>query len=320
MAIVDIISEHDGKTGEWSLDGGFRLTVQAYVMTDDPKTGPETFLRALGLNVGDTYRYPLTGTPTETNATLFLQSINILGIDEDGRCARLGALFSRNDPSKDDRGPVDEDGNRDPFAAPPKLRWASDVEEFAHTHDKDGTPILNTAGDPPSEPIITPVSVPTAIVSRMVREFDTAWIDSFRGRINATEWLGWPAGSVMCKEITADREWLPDVQGYGWAVEYQFAFKPPIVVDDGGDDVLIYPGWSAQVRNAGLREKVSGVIKQILVDDAPVSSPVGLKLDGTKAGPSDDPVYLTFDVHPEAEFADLDLPSDLFTVGTPEIP
>jgi len=314
---ITIKTKKDGKSGSWSLDRGFNLTASVRVEADSADVGPEAILRSLGLNVGATYRYPLTGTPTETNAFLFLQSVNLDSVSPDGKWHEVSVTFGPSDPSKDDRGPVGEDGVRDPFAAPPRLRWATEFEDYAPTLDKAGTPILNKAGDPFSTPIVIPYPTSVAIVSRVEREYDDAWLTNFKGRVNDAEWMGWPAGSVLCRDITGDREWNDDVQGYTWPTEYQFAFRPPIVVSTK----KVYPGWAVQVLNAGLREKVSGVKRPITVKGAQVSEPWLLDSSGVAyaEGSTADPVYLTFDLYPEADFSLLDLPADLFTVGTPEI-
>ncbi|WP_337177656.1 hypothetical protein, partial [Paludisphaera sp.] len=187
MPVTKITQKIDGLSGGWSLDGGFNLAVSVYIQCT-PGTDPEAMLRSLGLPVGATYRFPLTGTPTATNPRLFLESISIDSVDGDGAGAHLTAKFTPADPSKDDRGPVDEHGNRDPFAAPPKLRWATEAEEFAVTHDKAGQPILNAAGEPYESGVVIPLSTPIAVVSRLAREFDEAWLDVYKGRINSVPW------------------------------------------------------------------------------------------------------------------------------------
>jgi hypothetical protein len=318
MAVVAIKSKKDGKAGGWTLDKGLQLTATVRVHMDSAATGPQAILRSLGLNVGDAYRYPLTGTPTETNASLFVQDIQIGATSANGLLCDVNVTFGPQDPAKDDRGPVDpETGLRDPFAAPVKLRWTTEFEDYAPEMDKAGNPILNKAGDPFSTPIVIPYPTSVAIVSRVEREYDETWLSNFKGRVNSAEWLGWPAGSVLCQDINGDREWNDDIQGWTWPTEYKFAFRPPIVVSSK----KVYPGWSVQVLNAGLREKVSGVKRPIIIKGAQVSEPWLLDSSGV-AYPEDstaEPVYLTFDIYPEADFDALGLPADLFTVGTPGV-
>ncbi|WP_165073323.1 hypothetical protein [Paludisphaera rhizosphaerae] len=294
-----------------------------YVDSDDRRDGPQAAITSLGLNVGDTYRYPLTGTPTETNARLFLNSIDVeeqAAVSNGKKRFTLAVVFSPIDPNKDPGGPMGEDGYRDPFAAPPTLRAYGDPEEEAVMHDKDGTPILNTAGDPYDPGLSRPKSLLIFEIGRVEREFDYSRITDIKDHLNDAAWMGFPARSVMCLDIQPERVWSSDANGWTWPTVYKFAYREDLTVDDGGDDVVLYPGWTAKVLNQGLRQKVSGERKQIFIDNAPVSAPVLLKDDGTVAAPTDDPVYKYYDYLPEADFSVLDFPSDLFSAGTPEIP
>jgi hypothetical protein len=323
VAITEIIEAREGIGGAWNLQSGRRFNVKLYVHADDRDTGPQAFLESLGLNVGDTYRYPLTRTPTETNARLFLQDITLDRVDRIGTGGLRGTVtvsFGPYDTSKNE-GPVGPDGYRDPFSAPPQVRGYGEAEEEAVLKDVvTGEPVLNSAGDP-LPGVTRPRSTLIYEVSRVERMHPLSRILDYKDHTNATEWLGFPARSVLCMDIQPVRRWDEDVFGWVWDVTYKFGVRRDIVVEgEGEDDVTVYSGWKKQVLDAGLRQKVGGVRLPILDGQAPVSAPVCLKTDGTKAGPTDEPNYLYFEVYETAEFADFEFPSDLFSAGTPEPP
>lgn len=327
MAITEIIEQLPGATGRWNLQSGHSLTVKLKARSDSRLDGPLAVLAALPLRIGDTYRYPITKPATETAAWLFVQDVaidEVKPLADGGMIWTLSVAYSKLDPSKDDKGPVGDDGVRDPFAAPPKLSWRSQVEEEAKYRDRDGEVLLNKAGDPFIPPITVPRPVVVAVVHRVEREFSSAWVTEYMGRINDAEWLGWPAGSVLCLEITSDRDWNTDISGWVWNTEYQFAFKEPVLGEDGS---IIRDGWTMNVLNAGMREKIASIdtgtgfaLKQIIVDGAPISSPVNLKSDGRVLQPGGDPVFLPFNVYAEADFTGLNMPDDLFSAGSPAPP
>lgn len=323
MAITEVIEQLPGASGSWSLQGGHQLAVKLKITSNSRLDGPKAVLAATGVKVGDAYRFPLTKAATETDPRLFVQNVSIDGATPTGNGGVIWTAtvtYSRLDPSKDERGPTDpETGVRDPFAAPPKLNWRSQVEEEAKLLDRDGVWILNKAGDPFDPPITVPRPVVVAVVRRVEREFTSTWIEDYEGRVNSAEWLGFPAGEVLCQQVTSDREWNDDVAGWVWNTEYQFAFKKSITAGDK----VIRAGWAAQVLNQGMRYKdpVSGKnVACLTADKIPVSQPAQLKSDGTQAGEDDKPIYLTFNVYPEVDFAGLNMPEDLFSAGTPEPP
>ncbi|WP_165250203.1 hypothetical protein [Paludisphaera soli] len=320
MAITEIIEAKNGISGGWNLQAGRRFTVKLFVHADDRDTGPQALIEALGLNVGDTYRYPLTRTATETNARLFLQDISLDGVEylASGLRGTVSVAFGPYDPSKNE-GPVGPDGYRDPFAAPPQVRGYGEAEEEAVLKDVvTGAPLLNSAGDP-LPGVMRPRSTHVVEVTRVERFHPLFRITDYKDHVNATAWMGWPSKSVLCMDIQPSRRWEPEVSGYVWDVTYKFGFRQDILSEEEGEPVL-YTGWKKQVLDAGLRQKVGGVRLPILDGHSPVSAPVCLKPDGTKAGPDDDPHYLYVDVYETAEFADFGFPADLFTAGTPEPP
>lgn len=308
-----IVTEQKGnRSGGWSLQGGRTYSITCRVETDNPLIGPRAAMRSVGVDAGAFYRFPLSGTALEWDYAAFLNSIDAREIADDGMSWDVTLAYAQISP-KDQAGGDGEGANAgafilSPFAVKPSVQWGSETEEIARTHDRAGQPILNTAGDPFDPPLSAPVSNPVATIVRNLRSYDGAWVGSYKDHVNQSVWMGYPAGTVLCKDITGESVYDTD-WGWYWRVTYQFAFRPIWV--EGGK--IILPGWATQVLNAGMRQLKSGEVKQILVEGAPTSTPIPLKENGEAATPTDDPHYLTFDVYPEADFDDLDLPPDLFS-------
>jgi len=142
--------------------------------------------------------------------------------------------------------------------------------------------------------------------------YDPTTAGDYTNRVNGSEWLGWPAESLLLRNIGFERVWNADVGGVVWNLTWSFAFKKPIEVSSK----IVYPGWKLVILNAGYRELVAGEPKQIYINDDPATSPVPLASDGAKLASGADPIYLPFDMRPTADFNDFDFPSDLFSAGT----
>ncbi|OJW12667.1 MAG: hypothetical protein BGO49_24925 [Planctomycetales bacterium 71-10] len=199
-----------------------------------------------------------------------------------------------------------------PWLAYPSLKWSSEDSEFYPTHDRTGKPILNSAGDifdpSPSIPLPTPI----ATITRVEQGFLPIWITQFKGTVNAAPWMGFPAESVLCKDITADSSTDSD-WGILYNVTYTFAFRPPILASDGV--TIMVAGWDAFIANVGKRQLVDGKREEIRDKDGQsISDPVPLQLvDGTYD--EDDPktYYLRFPVYPTSDFSYFNFPANLFS-------
>lgn len=307
---------YGGSSGGWTLQDGFSYSVdvQAVVDPGDPVPGAKAVMEATGLAWNATYRYPIASTATETDARAYLQSVEVSPASETGRVFKVNLKFGRYNANQE---AVDPDtGVKDPFSEPPTLRGRGEEVEVAVAYDNAGNPVLNSAGEPFAN--APTISLPTLVfeVSQLRRTFDPSLITSLQGHVNDAEWQGWPAGSVLCKSVTASRTWNSDTDSWAWDTSYEFAMREPI--ESGGVDVL--PGWTLQILDCGYSAKDGTNPNKLILDKtgATVSDPVPLDGAGGRLDPADDPVYLEFAVYPEASFATLlpDLPPDLFSAGT----
>jgi hypothetical protein len=322
MGIVAINELAADRSAAFSISGGRTHSVTLDVETDDQTMAPAAIIMELGLYPSMPYRFPLTTASTFQDLGSFLQSVKVDTV-ESGFEHRVTLEFSPYDASIDGaaQGPQVDNWIMAPFLAPPTVRWSSASEDFYVTHDRDGKPILNKAGDPFEPAIQIPISTPVANITRVLKSFDPGWISYFKDSVNDAEWLGQTAESVLCQEITADKFYDAD-WGHLWTVNYQFAFRPSVVSDDGLD-TLIQPGWAVQVLNAGLRQRklvdaehLVYAKRQIKIEGAPVNSPEKLDAEGAY-DPNGEPIFLTFNVRRKVDFSLLNLPLDLFSASTP---
>lgn len=300
-------SPHEGVSGGWSLQGGKTFKVDVWAECDTP-TGPDTVIETAGFKVGDVYSWPLVGTALETNSYLFIQSIDIQPDSEDSLRYKMTVQYGPLNPSQEGT----DDGVYDPFAVPPTFRCYGEDEDYYPLVDRDGVPLLNSAGDYLTE-IPVKSSVPTFEVGVVVPDFPLAALSGVKGHINASAWQGFEAGTLLCADVNTNRVWDERANLYKWEVTYVFQYKKPVLKTYSSQSVQFTSGWTACVLDAGLRQKVSGKKVPILSEGVPTSEPLPLKADGTAAGPSDNLHFLFFNVIPTADFSVLPIPSGVFS-------
>jgi len=314
MSVLQVKAMKNGVRHNASVDGrNYQVTLRADVesVADGPIAVRDFLASNFGLVAGATWRWPLGGTATETDLGSFLQGVDISHLDNDGLSYRVVLDYKPLDPSVTPGTSLNA-WIMTPWDAPPTLKWSSEEVEWAITHDRTGKEILNGAGDPYDPPILDSITVPIATVSRVEKAFDPDWILVYKNRLNDDVWLGWPAESVLCRDISGDRFYDPD-WGWLWNVTYVYGFKPEIKADD---DTVIQAGWDAYILNSGIRELRDGKLRPIILGNAPTSSPLPLTEDG-EYDPDGSPNYLRFKVKLTVDFDDFGMPSNLFSASTP---
>lgn len=311
----------------WTPQGGRTFSLQVRVITDDPNIGPRAVSRSLGVDAGAYYKSPLA-SPNEWDYGAWLSSVEGSEENDDGKSwiVSLGySPFNWQELQGGKEGDSASTFTANPFNAPPTVRWSSESEEVACTLDRYATPILNSAGDPFDPPLTKVKSTPICTITRMLPSFDTNWLTQYKDHVNKSEWQGFPAGTVLVKDMTADRTYLNDY-GYAWEQTITLAFRPIILAESTDPEApwktdidIVEAGWATQVLNSGLRQRVPDPdnpgdykVEQVLIDNSPTSSEVYLTKDGT-FDPNTDPNYLAFDLYDEVEFDGFDLPDDLFS-------
>jgi hypothetical protein len=323
MAIAYVRPRKSSRSHYADLSGRY-YTVEAVAVVDDIATGPKAirdYLATQGYTAGAAYKWPLD-SPTETDLASYLQRVDVDTETEDGLQYRVRLSYGPRNVRDD--GPAQGDGLVNwvmaPWETPPELAWTSEEEEVHLGFDRDGNPLLNTAGDPFDPTIPTRISTPILKVTRTQRPpFLPAWITTYKNVVNDAEWQGFPAESVLCRDITADRIWDAD-HGKLWRTTYTFAFRPSVLASDG--TTVLIPGWASRTQNTGRREIVyqmveglpisTGKLRKITDEDGqPVADPVPLAEDGTPLAAGDDVIYKLFNMYPKVDFGYFNFPADM---------
>ncbi|WP_337175374.1 hypothetical protein [Paludisphaera sp.] len=314
---MSILPKKTGSRHSANLTGR-SYAVELIAVVDDLATGPKALrdqLAAAGFVAGQGYQWPLPpASAAESDPAARLTGMEVAQDATDGRNYTVTLAYQTHDPEKDNGaqgGGAATGWVMAPWLAMPTLDWSSDDVDFYPTHDREGNPLVNSAGDPfdpgPSIKLPTPI----ATVARVEQGFLPEWITAFKGRVNDAPWMGYPAESVLCKDITAKRANDPDWGGL-YTVTYTFAFRPPIT---SPSDKVIVAGWDLMIANLGKRRIVAGKPEEIRDKDAqPISDPVFLDPDDGSYDPDSppEPNYKVVPVYPTADFDFFNLPPALF--------
>lgn len=205
--------------------------------------------------------------------------------------------------------------------SPIEYDWDEWTETRALDRDKDGYPLVNTAGVRFGEPVEAERHYPLLRITRRERTYSDTVAQAYRDSVNATDWtvLGKviKARQAKCVSIRAKREWHQTFGTY-FTVSYEFAVRPETWSYDNG--VTVHSGWDLEVLNAGhvQRDAVGSSTLVPIYDPATsytqaVQWPVPLDANGIA-----DPIPLpsntvlttvTFRVHPETNFGDFNFPT-----------
>ena len=325
----------------WSFEqqGGWfsaqrRYTNVLRVFTNSPYVGPIQVQQALlgqGCFHGATYRFPIkelngdasTVTATEIDTGSFVQAVEIEQETEDAKQWLARIQYSSFDINHELGSSQVQNGSIDPLEMAPEVHWSSAKYEISNVLDVNGNPFLNTCGDPLENPPKTEESRQVLSFIRNEATYDDNWAQTYRDSVNSDTFLGFPPNQARCKDITGKRIHTADY-GYYWQVSYEFEFRIGTTTVDVETTAGVFgqpvqsvtstTGWWAEVLNAGLRQKLSGLgnPKQILIDGQLITSPVFLQQDGSYK-PDGQPYFLQFVLYRSQTFANLGIPSDVLT-------
>lgn len=184
--------------------------------------------------------------------------------------------------------------------------WDDGTDEIELTCGQDGTPVLNSAGDPfESVPkVMAPAPVFTKVMKFKTRQ--TGWNGATCTVNSAQVTIGgvsFPAGSLLCticeKRIIGDKDWK-----YRYTVKLRYKKN---LVKIAGANQLTDIGWDVAVADAGMRELDSNGEKKLIrvVDKetgkmCTVASAALLDGNGAKLGDGDDPYNFRFQAYARA--------------------
>lgn len=189
----------------------------------------------------------------------------------------------------------DEDEPENPLSRPVRITWSSELSQEFTTKDKDGKPMLNSAGDP-LEPWERD---DVRWIIRLTKNFSSlpSWVANYVNKVNSS--------SLTIQGITlAARTCKLQALNIG---EQQVQNDIPYI--EVSADIAYRPdAWDVKRLDEGFHEKLGATRQKILLDDNnEPSEPVPLNGSGAHLSEPDpdNAVYLTYKIYEEADLNDL---------------
>lgn len=287
------VPRSEGISGELSLDQN-RIVVKRFsldyqIRGDSVDDDEDDILATPGLpTLGDVLR----------GATCKRQSV-----DEDDTHALLWNVRCDFDSR------IEEGKTENPEDRPPKWSWTfetiDEVLEF-DAIDGEAKPVQNSALEPLF--ITAPVAIPVLTVEKIQIAFDADTILNFANRTNSEEFWGAPSGCALMAGITDVEEIINGDEYRKVTYTIKFRFK----YDDSGD--VREDSWNSEPLDHGTRyfNGVAGLPNvdfnwTAFVDEQGNPTTGNLNGMGNQLFILDDPVYLSFNRFPKADFNSLAL-------------
>jgi hypothetical protein len=189
----------------------------------------------------------------------------------------------------------DEDEPENPLDRPVRISWSSELSQEFTTKDKDGKPMLNSAGDP-LEPY---EKDDVRWIIRLVKNFSAlpTWVANFTNKVNSSSLSigGLTLAERTCKVQSlqiSEQQVQNDIPYVEVSVE--IAYRPDT--------------WDAKRLDEGFHEKLGSTRQKILLDDNnEPSEPVPLNGAGAHISEPDpdNAVYLDYEIYEEEDLNDL---------------
>lgn len=194
----------------------------------------------------------------------------------------------------------------DPTFEPAQVSGSYVNRNITAVKDKDGNPIINTAGDP-----INPMFQINDPLDSLNITFNTATLSlstraSAKGRVNSASLWGLGPRQILLNSWKYSVKW---VTGYAYIVNnLEFLINTEQFVYDfanrgGGTETL--NGYWKIAPNRGYSELVSGKRKPILIRDLKPNTPQMLNSDGTKADVGSSETWNAYALEKEFNFASI---------------
>ena len=245
---------------------------------------------------------PAIGTAHPSYAGLYVQSYDVQ--EGDGSNKNVLTVTVNYGPQSTETSGSGQDAVT---VAVDEWGWDDGTDEKELTSGVDGTPVLNSAGDPfESVPkVMAPAPVFTKVMKFRSRQ--SGWASS-HCKVNSAQItvgnIACPIGSLLCtvseKRLIGNADWK-----YQYTVHLRLKSNP---VKIGGSNATTDIGWDVAVLDAGMREVVSGEKKLIRVVDketgkmCTVTSAALLDGEGGKLADNGTPYYFRFQAYARASF------------------
>jgi len=184
-------------------------------------------------------------------------------------------------------GTPEEEEN--PLNERPKVSWSLAQFQENVEYDINGKPILNSAGEPYSEPVQIDQSRLVLTITRNEASFNPALALAYADAVSATTFKGAPAGKVKVANIASTEEEHKNVAGGVYSkTTYTFHFNSR--------------GFQKKLLDHGFREKVEGKLKHILVQGQKITEAALLDGTGKQLPEGGQPKFKDWHVYPKLPF------------------
>lgn len=192
--------------------------------------------------------------------------------------------------------PPEQAAQLNPILRPPEVSKSSQRTTKPFTHDLDGLPVVNSAGEAFDPPVMIDDGSTIITITRNVALFDVTTADRYRFCVNLNPFFGFLPGEAMLTAYSAQVVYENRIRFE--RVTWTFECK------DGGFEFI-------KPLDQGYMERTIDGVRQILVGGHPPSRPLlldgaGVQLDVETPA---DAVFLTFRARRRRNFADLGVPT-----------
>lgn len=259
MSVIDCRKIFESMGGDATLtlvNGGTKIVrtySEAYrVETDSVNDGPYVVGSAAGL--------PLLGSPHFEDPYATCRKLSPKRENGNKFTWIVTAEFSTEtpDPSENEENPV----------LKPIIRGKrSNKVDLPLVVDLNGDLVLNTAGNQPTTPVMVQRSYGIYTFQKNYSSFNDTFADAIEDAVNSQSFLGKPAGTIRCNDISASEKY--EGQFHYWEVTFEFEYNAQ--------------GWQPVMLNDGFSQLVSGSLERCLDGNGePVTEPVPLDINGAQ--------------------------------------
>lgn len=165
-----------------------------------------------------------------------------------------------------------------PASEQPEIEWSSVESSEPIDEDINGKAIVNVNGEP-VDGLTTEVCDAVLVVTRRFELFDVDTFLAYLRSVNSDDFAGRSPGTLRFRSFSAKNNFAGTADNFGhWRVQARFQYRQAF-------RTTADKAWWKRYRNEGLyaRLEPSGpIVRAVDSNNQPVSTPVLLKLDGTR--------------------------------------
>ena len=253
---------------------------------------------ATGINPGAAY-------PDDTDAVAVRRTAQLENPDQDRTIWLVTVYYEEPTESTPQDDPTNDDT---------QIHWGSYVVAEALAKDRNGDPILTSAGEPYDPPLMQDRHLPMVTITRNESSFDPADADTYKDTVNSGNitiaGLTVSARKALMLDIDCDRQKRAGTTYY--RVTYQIAFDKDTFDRDPLDQGLRCRYYAAEGSGSGSPGDLP--LKPCVIHGQEVTTPA--RLDGSGGqladnASADDSEYLAFETYTTADWSSLSLPSSM---------